>query len=504
MKPNDITFILSPRLRSKRFLWMFAILCCTVVCPSSQALSEPSGACSSAQGSAHDCQFEVRSNTKAPSETESYGIKLDKGVTYSLFLSHVGTIGPRFISNDGQHNIFVPQKSEKEFKSFLDVNVPNIRKEYAVVPGVYAAAPTRCALPSSPATININVPKKDLSTNPVIVDRYSLMLDPANPGTTKTIVGSNTQEDPLLTFNFARQDCLNDAVSSGPYCTDVKYREQQMLTFSASGTKPHFNWSTPTIAAVLYVSLNGGAYTPVADCTTMYPPSINGTCGTSNGTTVVNKPTTNLCSKGNPTSVGGVGPWTWSCAGINGGTTANCQANKATPVNGSCGTSKDGWFSSAPTTGLCATGTAGSVSGAWSWPCSGQNGGSPVTCTANKPAVCTPTACKTCDYTGTHVNKTNETPCRLNGAAWSVTATDAGWCYNGHCRAYFFDDCSKSQNYVTRCFKGNVKSNRTIGTYETRSCSSCTVNTENDSCTVCRNIWGSGKTGQWDHNVNFD
>ena len=54
---------------------------------------------------------------------------------------------------------------------------------------------------------------------------------------------------------------------------------------------------------------------------------VNGTCGTSNGQTFTTAPTTNLCSTGAATLVSGSGPWTWSCTGSNGGTTASCSAN---------------------------------------------------------------------------------------------------------------------------------------------------------------------------------
>jgi hypothetical protein len=56
--------------------------------------------------------------------------------------------------------------------------------------------------------------------------------------------------------------------------------------------------------------------------------AINGVCGSANGTTVSTAPSTNLCSTGIASAVSGSGPWTWTCAGIHGGTTANCSANK--------------------------------------------------------------------------------------------------------------------------------------------------------------------------------
>ena len=59
---------------------------------------------------------------------------------------------------------------------------------------------------------------------------------------------------------------------------------------------------------------------------------INGTCGSANGGTFTTAPTANLCSAGTATAVSGTGPWTWSCIGSNGGTTANCSANVGTPT----------------------------------------------------------------------------------------------------------------------------------------------------------------------------
>jgi 2',3'-cyclic-nucleotide 2'-phosphodiesterase/3'-nucleotidase/5'-nucleotidase len=58
--------------------------------------------------------------------------------------------------------------------------------------------------------------------------------------------------------------------------------------------------------------------------------AVNGVCGASNGASLSSAPTTNLCSAGTASAVSGTGPWTWSCAGSGGGTTASCSANKST------------------------------------------------------------------------------------------------------------------------------------------------------------------------------
>jgi len=70
-------------------------------------------------------------------------------------------------------------------------------------------------------------------------------------------------------------------------------------------------------------------------------PSTDGVCGSSNGGSFDTEPTNNLCSTGTPGSVSGIGPWSWSCTGINGGSSANCSANintyTVTPSTGSGG-----------------------------------------------------------------------------------------------------------------------------------------------------------------------
>ncbi|HOS88135.1 MAG TPA: hypothetical protein PLG37_01500, partial [Candidatus Pacearchaeota archaeon] len=112
----------------------------------------------------------------------------------------------------------------------------------------------------------------------------------------------------------------------------------------------------------------------------------NGSCGTSNGGTFSSAPTTNLCSAGTASSVTtNSTTYTWTCAGAYGGTTASCSANRT--VNGSCGTSNGQSFYVPPTTNLCNAGNASSVttnSTQFTWTCSGINGGSTASCSSNQ------------------------------------------------------------------------------------------------------------------------
>jgi uncharacterized repeat protein (TIGR02543 family) len=55
--------------------------------------------------------------------------------------------------------------------------------------------------------------------------------------------------------------------------------------------------------------------------------ALDGVCGASNGALFTIAPASNLCSFGTPSAVSGSGPWSWTCAGDNGGTAASCSAN---------------------------------------------------------------------------------------------------------------------------------------------------------------------------------
>ncbi len=52
----------------------------------------------------------------------------------------------------------------------------------------------------------------------------------------------------------------------------------------------------------------------------------NGQCGPANGIYTKLAPKTGLCIAGTASAVGGTGPWTWTCAGSNGGAKASCEA----------------------------------------------------------------------------------------------------------------------------------------------------------------------------------
>lgn len=65
------------------------------------------------------------------------------------------------------------------------------------------------------------------------------------------------------------------------------------------------------------------------------PKKINGVCGLSNGGSFSSPPTTNLCSSGKVSQVTGTGPFNWTCDGQSGGSSQSCSAEKT--VSGGSG-----------------------------------------------------------------------------------------------------------------------------------------------------------------------
>ena len=151
---------------------------------------------------------------------------------------------------------------------------------------------------------------------------------------------------------------------------------------AVSGTGP-WNWSCS--------GTNGGG---TASCSApLAQQVVNGFCGSANGVAVTTAPTTSLCLAGTSSAVAGSGPWQWSCVGSDGGSTASCSAPLAQQlVNGSCGSANGVPVNRAPTTNLCSAGTASTVGGTgpWAWACNGSNGGTNAACQAPVGSVASP------------------------------------------------------------------------------------------------------------------
>jgi hypothetical protein len=173
-----------------------------------------------------------------------------------------------------------------------------------------------------------------------------------------------TQPNPPCAVNGACHPVIGGACSAGDVAGDNGLSSCGMVrTWSCNGT-------------------NGGTN---ANCSKTNPICVvNGTCGAANGVGRTSAPSSSLCAFGTASPVAGSGPWTWSCAGSGGGGTASCSAPLR--INGQCGSAHGSASPTPPTADLCASGSASPVAGTgpWSWTCTGAAGGTTASCSALK------------------------------------------------------------------------------------------------------------------------
>ncbi len=97
--------------------------------------------------------------------------------------------------------------------------------------------------------------------------------------------------------------------------------------------------NTQTLSVTFTPTDTANYSTPAAKTVTInvIPAPILGVCGTSNNQSFTIVPTINLCLSGTATTITGTGPWSWTCDGANGGSTASCFATKSAPTKpGDC------------------------------------------------------------------------------------------------------------------------------------------------------------------------
>ncbi|MDP4028897.1 MAG: choice-of-anchor D domain-containing protein, partial [Gallionella sp.] len=88
--------------------------------------------------------------------------------------------------------------------------------------------------------------------------------------------------------------------------------------------------SSGSFSTLTTATLTIGGVSATFSTTTVSAP-VHGTCDSNNhGQTLTTVPSGSLCATGNPSSVDGTGPWSWTCIGSNGGNTASCSASVAT------------------------------------------------------------------------------------------------------------------------------------------------------------------------------
>ncbi|BFT94185.1 hypothetical protein MNSC_01930 [Minisyncoccus archaeophilus] len=129
------------------------------------------------------------------------------------------------------------------------------------------------------------------------------------PTTPCTIGGGTTPCDSAI---FGTANVLKDPNGSFYSFSSSDGNDYMLLSTLSTGDYYSFDSSTGTYSQ-----------------SSTNPSASNGACGTSAGEEHESIPTTDLCSIGTASIVSGDGvPYTWTCTGLNGGTTASCSATK--------------------------------------------------------------------------------------------------------------------------------------------------------------------------------
>ena len=208
---------------------------------------------------------------------------------------------------------------------------------------------------------------------PVAVDD-SVEMDenPAETGIDVLHNDTDADSDPLTIVGVTTP--ANGAVHN--YGTYVSYTPvadfvgTDTFTYTITdGTKT----ATATVTVTVKSTNNGGET------------SKNGKCGDADDQFLTAAPTlaSDLCSVGIASAVSGEGPWSWNCAGVNGGEPASCSTSteQGEGTDGKCGNANGKSFTSEPTDNLCSAGEASEISGdgPWTWSCAGVDGGQNAT-----------------------------------------------------------------------------------------------------------------------------
>ncbi len=134
------------------------------------------------------------------------------------------------------------------------------------------------------------------------------------PTTPCTIGGGTTPCDSAI---FGTANVLKDPNGSFYSFSSSDGNDYMLLSTLSTGDYYSFDSSTGTYSQ-----------------SSTNPSASNGVCGTSAGEEHESIPTTDLCSIGTASIVSGDGvPYTWTCTGLNGGTTASCEATKTGWIN---------------------------------------------------------------------------------------------------------------------------------------------------------------------------
>jgi methionine-rich copper-binding protein CopC len=279
------------------------------------------------------------------------------------------------VSADSMANItFTPQGGSPEPIAVS----PEIGNTLAVVQLPYALQPNTKYTFGIPATVtdlngNPATPATSSFTTGSSYDWNNPTVVAVTPANSVTAVAVNVA--PTVTFSEAMNTTLFDAshVYLQTHNSPTVIPTTNVLSLNGSGqTVVTLTPTTPLAESTIYdvvvnqpegwdlydiagnyfsftgyVTYNNGYV--FSSFTTGTTAAVNGACGTSNSGSFSTAPSTNLCSAGTASMVTDPGSWTWSCNGEYGGTNASCSATvTGTPACSAQLSSLQGLWSAGP------------------------------------------------------------------------------------------------------------------------------------------------------------
>jgi hypothetical protein len=191
-----------------------------------------------------------------------------------------------------------------------------VTKTLSTTTGSIAATTTQCPYGGTQPTTT-TVTQAQLCTNGTLSNQgasVSTTVNTGNPTCNAPAACGSTPSGSTVT-----QTLSTTTGSIAATATQCPYGGTQPTTTTVTQVQLCTNGALSNQGASVSATVNSGS-------PTCNPAPVKGACGSANGTTTNIAPTTNLCSAGNASTVAGTGPWSWSCAGTNGGATASCSA----------------------------------------------------------------------------------------------------------------------------------------------------------------------------------
>ena len=261
----------------------------------------------------------------------------------------------------------IPNVAACQFGSFNDSNQPNIpasgttfSPNVSVPVGAFGPKPivlSRCAWDAIPGVPWLRASPASGSGSPIVttvtvdanltnVQRTGTMLIGGATYTFVQLPGAADSVPNTFAFTAASQIPISTTVISnsvtisgvnvtvpvsitggGEYSVNGGAYSNAASTLNLGDTVTVRLFSSSSYSTLTSTVLTIGGISATFSVTTVSAPiATNGSCGSANGGVFASAPSTNLCVAGTAMAVTGTGPWTWSCTGANGGSTASCSA----------------------------------------------------------------------------------------------------------------------------------------------------------------------------------